>query len=61
MNEKQYAILADEEGAFIGTIEEVIEWMCDFNVPIFSCQIWELGDKCQLKFEVEKMDKGEDE
>jgi hypothetical protein len=45
MNSNEYVCVDEYEGAYIGTIEQILEWQEEQGIPFLRCRYYKLGDE----------------
>lgn len=48
MSKKQYVCDNEYEGAFVGTLQEIDEWLCETGYTPRNCTFYELGEKVNI-------------
>jgi hypothetical protein len=45
---KEYAVISEYEGGFVGTLPEIEEWMMKHDIYLHQCGFWELGEEVRI-------------
>lgn len=50
--EQIYVCIHEYEGSCSGTLSEIEEWMCNNEICLGRCDFYKLGDKVEIRLEV---------
>ena len=53
--EKRYALIDEYAGDFVGTMDEIMDWVADKNINVYYCTAYEVGDEVNLTISFKKL------
>jgi hypothetical protein len=55
MNAKQYAVIDEYKGGFVGSLEEIVEWLMEHSCIHGQQKFYEIGEEVVPMFGMEKI------